>query len=324
MRTLEQGEIDALLSNAEADQGAREVLAKNIVPYDVRRSNQLTQGQISAVTTLHETLARRLSNSLAAYLRVAFEMTLVSVEQLSYSEFLSRLPELTYFASVHVMPTDARAALQLDISLVYPIIDVALGGSGSETIDLRDLTDIEEQILESILRLMLRDLQSTWAPVLELEFQFEQRQQNIQNTMESREKILCLSFKAHLAEHSGTLAMVFPAVVANALLRRLSAHLSHSERIPSRDSRRRIREQLLDCCFVADLSLPNSPLTIRQLIELQPGSVLTLPRRASDPIQLKIAGRPMFLAYPVRYNAHRGAKIEGRASLLGQNAKKKE
>ena len=140
--------------------------------------------------------------------------------------------------------------------------------------------------------------------------------------MESREKILCLSFKTHLAEYTGTLAMVLPEVVANALLRRLSPHLSHSERIPSRDSRRSIREQLLGCSFVADLSLPNSPPTIRQLVELQPRSVLTLPVRANDPIHLNIAGRPMFLAYPVRHGTHRGAKIEGQASIVGQNARK--
>jgi len=326
MRTLDQSQIDALFNKAQAVQSPGKALTKTIVPYDVRRSNQLTQEQVSALTTLHESLARRLSNSLAAHLRVAFEMNLVSVEQLSFSEFLGRLPDLTYFASVHVMPIDARAAIQLDIALAYPIIDVALGGSGTETIDPRDLTEIEEQILESVFRLMLFDLHSAWAPVLDLDFQFEQGHGNVQmhSTMQPGEKVLCLSFEAHLAESSGTRAMVFPAVVANALLRRLSAQWSYSERIPSRDSRRRMREHLLDSRFVADLSLPNSPLTIRQLIDLEPGHVLTLPRRTREPIHLNIAGRPMFLAYPVRHGNNRGARVEGRISLSAQNANKQE
>lgn len=326
MRTLDQSQIDALLSKTQAAQGVREPPRKNVTAYDVRRSNQLTQGQVSAVTTLHESLARRLSGSLAAHLRVAFEMTLVSVEQLSYSDVLSRLPDLTYFAVVHVMPIDAWAALQLDISLAYPIIDVALGGSGAESLDLRDLTEIEEQIIESIFRLILLDIHNTWAPVLDLDFQFEHRRRNVQmhGTMEPGEKVLCLSFEAHLAEHSGAFTMLFPAVVANALLRRLSAQHVHSERIPSRDLRRRMREQLLGCRFVGDLSLPASPLTIRQLLELQPGYVLALPRRARDPIHLNIAGKPMFLAYPVRHGAHRGAKIEGRLSLIEQGAQKQQ
>ena len=326
MRTLDQSQINALFSKAQEAQGVRKAPTKNVVPFDVRNSNQLSQSQVSAITRLHESLARRLSYSLAAHLRVAFELTLVSVEQLKYSEFLGRLPNLTYFASVHVMPIDARAALQLDISLVYPIIDVALGGSGTETIDLRDLTEIEEQILESVFRLILFDLHGTWVPVLDLDFQFEQRQRNMQmqNTMQPGEKVLCLSFEAHLTEYTGAFVMVFPAVVTNALLRRLSAQWSHSERISSRDSRRRMREQLIDCRFAADLSLPNCPLTIRELIDLKPGHVLTLPHHAREPIHLNIAGQAMFLACPVRHGTHRGAKIEGRVSSHDQNAKKSE
>jgi flagellar motor switch protein FliM len=325
MRTLDQHEIDALFSKAQAAQGAsRKVRVKKIVPYDLR-PNQLTQDQVASVTTLHEALARRLSNSLAAHLRVAFELALVSVEQLSYSEFLARLPDLTYFASIHVMPIDARTAVQLDIGLAYPIIDVALGGSGSESIDLRDLTEIEEQVLESVFRLMLLDLHNTWLPVLDLDFQFEQRQPNVQmqSTMQPGEKVLCLGFECHVAGSSGTMAMIFPAAIANALLRRLSAQWSYTQRIPSRDSRRRLREHLLDSEFTIDLSLPNSPLTIRQLISLESDYVLTLPLRAREPIHLNVAGQPMFLAYPVRHGNQRGARIEGRIPLAAQNRKER-
>jgi flagellar motor switch protein FliM len=323
MRTLDQSQIDALFARAQSAQGApRKAPAKKVVPYDLR-PNQLTQDQVASVTTLHEALARRVSNTLAAHLRVAFELALVSVEQLNYSEFLARLPDLTYFASIHVMPIDARAAVQLDIAVAYPIIDVALGGSGSESIDVRDLTEIEEQILESFFRLMLLDLHSTWAPVLDLDFQFEQRQPNVQmqSTMQPGEKVLCLGFECHVVGSSGTMAMIFPAAIANALLRRLSAQWSYTQRIPSRDSRRRLRDHLLDSQFRLDLSLPSSPLTIRQLISLEPDYVLTLPMHAHNPIHLNIAGRPMFLAYPVRHGNQRGARIEERIPLAAQNKK---
>jgi flagellar motor switch protein FliM len=322
MRTLDPNEIDALLRKAQGANAPRRSQTKKVVPYDLR-PNQLTQDQIASVTTLHEALARRLSNTLAAHLRVAFDLTLVGVEQLSYSEFLARLPDLTYLASIHVMPIDARAAIQLDIGGAYPIIDVALGGSGSESIDLRDLTEIEEQILESVFRLMLLDLRAAWAPVLDVDFQFEQRQPNVQmqSAMQPGEKVLYLGFECHVSGSSGTLAMIFPAAVANALLRRLSAQWSYTQRIPSRDSRRRLRDHLLDSQFSVDLSLPNSPLTIRQLISLEPDYVLSLPVRAREPIHLNVAGRPMFRAYPVRQSNQRGARIEGRIPLAGQNTK---
>ncbi|GAC1639471.1 MAG: hypothetical protein NVS9B14_20690 [Candidatus Acidiferrum sp.] len=219
-----------------------------------------------------------------------------------------------------------RGAIQVDINLAYPIIDVVLGGTGTETLEVRDLTEIEEQILESVIRLMLMDIQAVWQPVLDLEFRFEQRQRNVemQNTMLPGEKILCLSFEARIAEASGTIAMIFPAVVANALLRRLSVQGSYSERIPSRDSYRRMRERILDCHFLADLSLPLSPVKVRELLALEPGQVLMLPQRAKEPVRLNVAGRPMFRAVPVRYGTKRGARVEDRLSLGPPRAKRAE
>lgn len=266
--------IDALFSKAQASPNATGGAPRKVVPYDLRSTNQLTVDQTVAVTKLHESLARRLSSSLGAHLRVAFEMNLVSVEQLTFREFIARLADLTYFASLHAMPIDARAAIQLDIALAYPIIDVILGGSGSDAIDLRDLTEIEEQ-----------DLHSTFAPVLDLDFKFEQRQRSmqVQNTMLPEERTLCLNFETRLAQASGSMALVFPTVISNALLRKLSAQWARSERIPSRESRRRVRERLLDSRFVADLSLPGSPLSIRQLIDLKLGQILMCQSARANP-----------------------------------------
>ena len=322
-KALDQNEIDALFNRAQASRNVAGGPTRNVIPYDLRTTNQLTADQTLAVTKLHESLARRLSSSLGAHLRVAFEMNLVSVEQLTFREFIGRLPDLIYFTSLHVMPIDARAAIQLDIALAYPIIDVVLGGTGSGTIDLRDLTEIEEQILETVVRLIVQDLHSTFAPVLDLDFKFEQRQRSmqVQNTMLPEERTLCLNFETRLAQASGSIALIFPTVISNALLRKLSAQGARSERIPSRESRRRVRERLLDSRFTTDLSLPASPLPIRQLIDLEPGQILMLPKSTRESIYLNIAGKPIFLAYPVRHGARRGAKVEKRLSLLSAGKK---
>ena len=314
---MSQEEIDALFNTAKQSRKGAGARKRNVQPCDLRKLGTLNAEQVRVVTSLHEMLARRLGGSLGAYLRVGFDIGLVSVEQLVFSEFLARLPEMAYLASLRVMPIDARAAIQIDISLTYPMIDVVLGGSGSGTIDPRELTEIEEQILETAVRLIGQELQTTWAPVLDLEFRCEQRQRSIQmqSTMLLEERALYLRFDARLAEVTGTISLVFPAVISNVLLRKLSAKWSYSDRIPSRDSRRRVRERLNESRFMADLSLPSSPLSIRQFINLEPGQVLMLPKSSREPIHLNIAGKPMFLAYPVRQGARRSARIEKRISI---------
>jgi flagellar motor switch protein FliM len=317
-KILSQDEIDALFDAAKQSKkgGAGH---KKVVACDLRKLGALNAEQVRVVTTLHESFARRLGNSLGAYLRVGFDMNLVSVEQILYSEFLSRLPEMTYLASLQVMPIDARATMQADLSLVFPIVDLVLGGSGADPIDPRELTEIEEQIFETVVRLIAKDLQTTWAPVLSIDIQFDQRQQHaqVQGLMLPTEKVLSLTFEIRLPDSRGTLNLAFPAVISNALLRKLSVQWSYAERIPSKESQHQLRDRVLESRFAVNLSLPPSPLSIRELVELEPGRVLVLPKRSQDAIDLNVAGKPMFRAFPIRHGSNRGARIERRVSLRG-------
>jgi flagellar motor switch protein FliM len=317
-KILSQEEIDALFNAAKAPgKSSSRAVRKNVQACDLRKMGALNAEQVRVVSTLHESFARRLGGSLAAYLRVGFEMNLVSVEQLIYSELLSRFPELTYLASLTMMPIDARATIQADLSLVFPIVDLVLGGSGADSIDPRELTEIEEQIFETVVSLIAHDLQTTWAPVLPVEMQFDQRQQQsqIQSLMLPLEKVLSLTFEIRLPDARGSVNIAFPAVVSNALLRKLSVQWSYVERTPSRETRARLRDRLLDSCFAVNLSLPPSQLSIREIAELEPEHVLVLPKRAHEPINLNVAGKPMFHAYPIRHGSNRGARIEQRLHL---------
>src|SRR5262249_7392089 len=153
---------------------------RSIETFDLRKSSPLSSDQVRVVTALHESLARRLGDSLGAYLRVAFEMNLVSSERLTFAEYMVRVPEMTYSASFRTLPIDAPVLIQAELSLVFPIVDLVLGGSGSDPTELRDLTEIEEEIFEAVVALIARDLQISWAPIVELNIQFDQRQPSAQ------------------------------------------------------------------------------------------------------------------------------------------------
>lgn len=317
-KILTQDEIDALFHTAKATQKPAATARKHVTPCDLRKLGTLSGEQVRVISALHESFARRLGNSLGVYLRVGFEMNLVSVEQIQYSEYLGRLPDLTYLGSMALMPIDARATIQADLSLVFPIVDLVLGGSGAaDTIEPRELTEIEEQIFETVTRVMVRDLQTTWAPVLEVTVEFEQRQQQaqVQALMPSTEKVLSLMFEIRLPEAHGNLNMAFPAVVANALIRKLSVRRTQLERMPSLAAQKQLQARLLESRFAVDLSLPPSPLSIQEIAALEPGKVLVLPKRVQEPIHLNVAGKAMFQAYPVRDGSNRGARVERKLML---------
>src|SRR5262249_17282815 len=140
-KTLSQEEIDALFGAAQGQPESRDRKRK-VELFDLRKSSPLSTEQVRVVRALHEPLARRLCDSLGAYLRVGFEMSLVSAERLTFAEFLVGVPELTYSASFRTLPIDAPVLIQVDLSLVFPIVDLVLGGSGSDPTEPRDLTEI--------------------------------------------------------------------------------------------------------------------------------------------------------------------------------------
>ena len=325
-RILNQDEIDALLRKVQEgpatpppQQQAAAPKRREISARDMRKAGQLGKEHVRAVSMLHDSFARNLTHNLGAYLRGIFEVNLVSVEQLSYGEFLQRVPDLTYFASINVAPGGSLAGMQLDLPLAFPIIDLMLGGLGKLEGQVREITDIEEQILESVVRIICRELQAAWQPLLELQFSFEERKQQAQilQLMPPNEKVLSLSFEIRMPEVRGMMSFAFPADISNALLRRLSKQWTYRRRRNTEQTIAQLSEQLMEVAFHAQLQLPPTPVTVRELLQLQPGSVLMLRHRAQAPGLLRVAGKDFFTAYPVRSGSSRGAQIDRRMSIAG-------
>ena len=324
-KILNQDEIDALFQSSHGSKSERDKdrPTRRVTRCDFRQAGQINKDQVRAVSTLHDTFAANITNSLAAYLRVAFEVNLVSVEQLKYAEFLGRMPELTYLASLGIQPLESSGLMQMDLSLAFPIIDLVLGGLGKGGIEDRGITDIEEQILESVVRVIIRELEATWQTVLEVGFSFDHRQLAAQvfSLMSPTEKVLSLSFEIRMPEARGMLNVAFPAVVSNALLRKLSAQWVGPRPTGSSSSREQIRHRLLDCRLPVELNLPTTMIPIRQLLRLENGDVITLKQRVGAPACLSVSTKDMYLAFPVSCGTQRGARVQQTLSLVDKQPK---
>src|SRR6204780_4173949 len=157
-------EIHALIGVASSRQEKGRIKeTRSITACNFRQSGQLTGEQFAAVNGLHEGFSRSLTQSLGAYLRVSFEVTLVSIEQLPYSEFLERIPEITYMMCFQVEHMSVGAAMQIDHALVFPLVDILLGGIGHCDVFTREVSEIEEQIMEGVAKIICRELEATWA-----------------------------------------------------------------------------------------------------------------------------------------------------------------
>ncbi len=322
---LNQEQIDAMVraarSGGQADAG--QAKEPKVEPWDVHRAGQIGREQLQAITQLHEGFARSLTHSLGAYLRVVFAVALVSAEHLTYREFLERIPETTYLASCKMEPMGVTAALQLDLKVAFPIVDLLLGGEGKGVAEAREITEIEEQIVESVARIVCRDLATAWQAV-NLEVVFDKRVEagDARRLLLPTEKILSLSFEITMLETRGGLNLAVPVSVSHALLRKISAEWSEPRPRGRNDSRERLKRRLLDCPFAVELGVSGLRADVGELSRLVPGQLLPLRRSAAEPGSLLVAGVEMFQAAPARSGETRAAQVLARVEqkTAGENA----
>ncbi len=309
-KVLNQEQIDAMVRAARGGAVAESSSEKKVIPWDARQAGQIGREQMRAIDLLHESFARSLTDSVSAYLRIAFTAALVSAEHLTFGEFLQRLPEVTYLASCRLKPVGETALLQLDLAVAFPLIDVLLGGEGKGTPPSREITEIEEQVIETIVRIICRELQVAWQ-ALSLEFSFEQRQkpEQVTHLMSGEEKTLSLSFEITVADSRGTLNLMVPAVVSNALLRQTSAGQISLRRRGRTHSDERLKQRLLDCPFLVELGMNAVPVSLGDLTQLSPGGLLVFDKPAADPATVLIGGQKAFSAVVARKEERRAAKL---------------
>jgi len=317
-KTLKQDEIDALFQAARsATPDAPAEVRARVVPYNFSSAGQISTEQLRAISMLNDLFARNLTHNLAAWLRTRFQVNLVSAEQIQFNEFLLRIPEISYVASVRLEPLGALSVLQLDLALAPPVIDLLLGGDGKEG-PLRELTDIEESILGSVVEIICRELTAAWQPV-GLSFNFERRQMQTQvaRIMAVTEKTLCLSFEIRMPHSSGLLNLAFPAVVANTILRRLTSDWGRSRRHAG-ETRAKMEAAARRIQFGGSLQLPTVRLRASEIENLEIGSMLRLDLPANTEPVWQVGGQALSHAAAIRQGLHRGARLGRLISEAGR------
>ncbi len=317
-KSLGQDAIDALFAAANTSKTETAEVAKEPEKFNFSRAGQISNDQLRAITTVNDLFARNLMHSLGAWLRTSFRAKLVAGEQLPFSEFIERLSAMAYICSVRLEPLGAMGLLEFDLAMILPLVDVLLGGVGRAG-EQRELTGIEEHIMRSVMEMIMQELTLAWQSV-GLEFAFEKRETAAQaaRMLTQAEKTLCVGFEIRMPEAQGVLNLCLPAVVLNAILRRLIAEGDHPRR-KSKESVMRMRELMRDSKVEVLLQLPPVRLQATEIAALKPGSVLRLPVAKHESSELVVGGLSMGRARPVRSGDHRGALL-GTMTMVSTNS----
>jgi flagellar motor switch protein FliM len=326
-KILSQDEIDALLASSVAPTSNRDSSdggdgpSQGVVIYNFRRPDRVSKEQLRSLHFLHDRFALNVSTSLSAFLRSMTEVNIVSVEQFAYSEFLMSLPDPTAFYAVGLSLFDGVGALELNPSVAFTMVDRLLGGTGYTPGPNRALTEIEQNVIDSVVKLMLDNLTETWKSVANMEFRIhgrETRPQMLQVTGPT-EIVILLVFDVRIAETRGMVNLCIPAAAIEAVGEAFAQGWQRTRRQPSADEESWLHANLgrvqLPVTALLETTLP-----ARDVIALKAGDILSLGHGAGQPVDVHVGTIHRFSGRLTRTGAGAGVRVEsfvGRSTVEG-------
>jgi flagellar motor switch protein FliM len=329
---LSQAEVESLLSAMESgalgDSAAPAAAAaprrapppappkprEKVSPYDFKRPERVGKEQMRALQTLHEGFGRNFGAALSALLRSIAEVKLTSVDQLTYSEFVFSLENPTCFNLLRAAPLEGNLILDINPSIVYPIIDRLLGG-GRESAPLarRPLTAIELRLVSRITTLFLQELKRAWANVLDLDLSVERVESNPQlvQIVPPNEVVVLISFELTLGDLRGMMNLCIPFNSLERIGNKLASNswISYGRRMASEESSRQISSNLKGSLVELVVHLADTNITTGDLIGLRVGDVITTEKDIHSPIAVSVEGVVKYHAKPGAFKGRKAIEI---------------
>jgi len=320
---LSQDEIDQLLtaiSSGETDTNDFKPVSdtRKIKIYDFKRPDKFSKEQIRTVSIMHETFARLTTTSLSAQLRSLVHVHVASVDQLTYEEFIRSIPTPTTLAVINMDPLKGNAVLEIDPTITFSMIDRLFGGKGATAGNKnRDLTDIEQSVMEGIIVRILANMREAWTQVIDLRPRLGQIETNPQfaQIVPPSEMVVLVTLETKVGEEEGMMNFCIPYLTIEPIISKLSSQFwfSSVRRSSTTQYLGTLKEKLstVDMDVVAEIG--SIQLPIRDVLALQVGDVVRLSNiRVGDPLTLSVGNKPKFYCQPGVVGKKMAVQITGK------------
>jgi flagellar motor switch protein FliM len=306
-----------MLASAGSDETVKAV--KSSVPQprprsvhacDFRYAGRLSNENARTLTSLHEKFALNVTTALELYLGATLQLKLQLLEQMAIADYVSGIASNSYLVSCALNVMENNFLIEMDNVLVFPIIDLLLGGAGTALENARELTDIDEEIMQSVTVLIVKQIERAWQTLnLSLAPGRCIKPAMIQQVFLMNEKLVVLMYEMTVGETTGSLKVVLPTSFVGFLLRHLKA--AQSKKVSSFRPLRSpsLRERILDCDFVAAADITKVRVPVKDLIDLKPGMILKMMAPVKRPGRLTVEDVEIFEALPCRNGTRKAAQL---------------
>lgn len=307
-KILSQDEIDALLTTVSSgggeaqDESLEDEKLRSIIAYDFKHPNRVSKDQIRTLENLHENFSGHYGSSLSTIMRTIVDVDLVSVDQITYSEFIMSLvtPSCTYTFSS--LPLDAVSLVDFNPTLTFSFIDRMFGGNGKILETERELTGIERAVMGRLAERLYRDMEKSWENIVQIEVEqksFETNPQFIQ-IVPPGETVVVVSFQIKLFQSTGLLTVCYPYVSLEPIIGKLSAqNWIDATKKKNLDEDRQVNlDNLQSINANIRAELLKTDIRVEDFLRLKVGDVIPSKKKINELIEIYVQKRRKFSAKP--------------------------
>ena len=273
---------------------------KRVAAFDFRRQSKFTRDHIRAYQIVQETFARQFGTILSTTLRESVQVGLASVEEVTYTEYIDKLPNPSLLVVLTLEPLPGAGIMQLPVPMAVAAVDRMLGGRGASDLPDRPLSEIELGLVQSLVERLLRELAYSMESLTQLRPAVDRLEQNPQfaQVAAPSEQAVLTTFEISLGEQSAQATLYIPAASLADPLEAAVSRRSYADQTQADTTLmvEQLTEHLLDVPVEVSVTFNQVLATSAEIVGLTVGDVLGLGHPLSEPLTVSAGGVPRYQA----------------------------
>ena len=271
--------------------------------YNFRRPDKFSKDTLRALQDIHREFSKQISMLLTGYLRMKVNIDIVSVDQLTYDEFVNSMPPSMSVGIFEFNPLPGQILFGITYEVLSCIVDRMLGGKGDATPQYKELTDVETSLTKKIIDIVIKTLNDSWTSIVPVEYSIVGLDNGFQSIQVAApgEIVALLTFEIQVSEKTfGLASLCFPYPVLETVIPHLtSQHIFQTKGIvATSEERQRMIHKLNPSMMEIRALFGSCNITLEEFLKLSVGDILKLDDTIDNDLVVKINGVKKFFARP--------------------------
>ncbi len=271
--------------------------------YNFRRPDKFSKEHLKALQDIHRDFVRHLATILTGYLRMEVEIDVISVDQLTYEEYVCSMPSHVQNMIFKLNPLSGEISMGMSPEILAVVLDRMLGGAGVVYDTGKELTQIEELLTIKFVEKIIKILEEAWGTILPVKSEFVALANGYHSVpiTTSGEIVTLISFEVRLGQKNfGLMNICFPYPVLETVLPKLTPQYIYQHTTVSANEigKNETLEKIKSVELEMQVILGMAQIEINDVLDLKPDDVIKLDQRLDKELIACVNKKEKFYVVP--------------------------